>query len=872
MSEKKFSDIVEHDENGRDIEGIIGEPEKIDKEEWRYACSKHRSIIVEGKEMAMAADEKGEQVYGGKFVRDLIESRKYRKKSYTWLGYIESPKRGAREVGLPHNSLFKHTAIFGNSGYGKSTVIKNMLLQWAQSNYGFCFVDPKGDDSRQILRTIPEHRMDDIIWVEPGATDRETVGFNILSTGAEPGTDEQRSEANAIVNDVLGLLEAKCRNWSPQIEGVVSAILDKMLKDTKNYTIGDLYKIANSASEREVFVEMYDEELDKMEKEYIENIEQGDLNEIVSALKEFLSKPIIKETIAEPESNITISEAIEEDKIILANFSNIADEDLEFITAALVRRIWSKIKSRKDIPEPEREPYFLAIDEFDNVTKDFEQDEEDLLRVAEILSTARSYRLSCLVANQNPTQLAEDIKNDVYGNCNNLFTFNQGNFQDASDLANPIEDVDSRQIMSLSEFKLIGRLTIDGSKTPGLIINTFAEYPPLRTEQEAIELVEESCKKYGISESKEFDDDDYGVIRFQDETENTNTITINDMVVETDNVLSIIKSGQKNPETDTKLMDHEISEMFAPHIDSQKYYDDLKSNIIIPHIGEEIEELNEEKTYYRLTDKGEKRLSEELGDMTLKAHNILSRKGYYSSIPFKMSTDEFFQYDLIAHPPIQPVKQAKTFEKAKKLNDYFKESFNEIYEDFQDKRLLVVYSDSPKNELKKISEAISNTRERSKCIILCNNKKEAQDLKTIINKDNMRKSETELYNTSYSMSLEKDKQPVSKGDVFWKKEEDNLKIELNGEEYVYTEEEIKQGIRMEDVQYYAQEKDDIIQIIEKVEGETRVIKEFDTFDELEKSEYSVIKKPFIPSNHIIQDVPKERWKTAYIEEDDLKVL
>lgn len=63
--------------------------------------------------------------------------------------------------------------------------------------------------------------------------------------------------------------------------------------------------------------------------------------------------------------------------------------------------------SRADLPANERKDFFLYIDEFQNfATESFES----------ILSEARKYRLSLIVANQYISQIDEKVRNAIYGN------------------------------------------------------------------------------------------------------------------------------------------------------------------------------------------------------------------------------------------------------------------------------------------------------------------------------------------------------------------------------------------------------------------------------------------------------------------------
>jgi type IV secretory pathway TraG/TraD family ATPase VirD4 len=73
----------------------------------------------------------------------------------------------------------------------------------------------------------------------------------------------------------------------------------------------------------------------------------------------------------------------------------------------LVTKIQIDAMSRADIPMEQRRDFYLYIDEFQNfATKAF----------ATILSEARKYRLSLIVANQFTSQLQEEVKDAIFGN------------------------------------------------------------------------------------------------------------------------------------------------------------------------------------------------------------------------------------------------------------------------------------------------------------------------------------------------------------------------------------------------------------------------------------------------------------------------
>jgi type IV secretory pathway TraG/TraD family ATPase VirD4 len=77
------------------------------------------------------------------------------------------------------------------------------------------------------------------------------------------------------------------------------------------------------------------------------------------------------------------------------------------IGSFLVTKFQIDAMSRADTAFEKRRPFYLYIDEFQNfATESFES----------ILSEARKYKLSLIIANQYISQIDENIKNAIFGN------------------------------------------------------------------------------------------------------------------------------------------------------------------------------------------------------------------------------------------------------------------------------------------------------------------------------------------------------------------------------------------------------------------------------------------------------------------------
>jgi len=78
----------------------------------------------------------------------------------------------------------RHMYVVGASGTGTSTLLLQMVIQDIERGDGLAVFDPHGDLIDQILSRVPEHRLKDVVLVDP-SDDQFPVGFNILSAHSE---------------------------------------------------------------------------------------------------------------------------------------------------------------------------------------------------------------------------------------------------------------------------------------------------------------------------------------------------------------------------------------------------------------------------------------------------------------------------------------------------------------------------------------------------------------------------------------------------------------------------------------------------------------------------------------------------------------
>ncbi len=109
-----------------------------------------------------------------------------------------------------------HLYAIGKSGTGKTTLLRNLILQDIAAGHGVGVIDPHGDLANDILDHIPSNRIEDVVYFNPA--DMEfPVGFNLL--GCTP-PEERHLVASGIVSAFKAIWPDF---WGPRLEYILYA-------------------------------------------------------------------------------------------------------------------------------------------------------------------------------------------------------------------------------------------------------------------------------------------------------------------------------------------------------------------------------------------------------------------------------------------------------------------------------------------------------------------------------------------------------------------------------------------------------------------------------------------------------------------------
>jgi hypothetical protein len=140
---------------------------------------------------------------------------------------------------------------------------------------------------------------------------------------------------------------------------------------------------------------------------------------ITSKFDVFLSNDIMRPVISQRQSSFDFRRIMDEKKILLVNLAKgrLGDVNSNLIGLIIVGKLLMAALSRVDALGQDLPPFYLYIDEFQNITTD---------SISAILSEARKYKLSLTVAHQFIAQLDAKIRDAVFGNVGSMAVFRVG--------------------------------------------------------------------------------------------------------------------------------------------------------------------------------------------------------------------------------------------------------------------------------------------------------------------------------------------------------------------------------------------------------------------------------------------------------------
>ncbi len=357
---------------------------------------------------------------------------------------------GNKPFGIRLADRLQHIYILGQTGTGKSTLLGSLMRQDLRQGHGFCLIDPHGDLAKQIADNSPE---DAIIW---NVTDPDCpYGYNPMTRASEKFRP-------LIASGLIDTLKKQWANaWGPRMEHLLRYAILALLEQPRTDVRDIMRMFLNNGFRKEILMQVADEQVRLFwQKEFpamnYKNAADG-VAPIANKLGAFLAHQVVRRALCEPEIPLRLRKIMDEGQILIVNLAKgqLGSDTSNVLGGMITSGLAHAAYSRHNIPEVERRPFFLYVDEFHSFTTD---------AMVEMLSELRKYGLSLTLANQYFGQIEGDVLDSILGNVGTVIAFRTSPM-DAPTLARHLAAIEPRDLIALPNYRMMVRLMVDGKRT-----------------------------------------------------------------------------------------------------------------------------------------------------------------------------------------------------------------------------------------------------------------------------------------------------------------------------------------------------------------------------------------------------------------------
>ena len=303
-----------------------------------------------------------------------------------------------------------HLYVVGATGTGKTKFLEYLIKQDIEKGNGFGVIDPHGDliegiKGFLILRYNPDDPAitDRVIFIDP--TDRNlTVTFNPLERISGISEAELASE-------LVGALKTIWKDsWGARMEEML--INSFIALSENNMTLAELPLLLTDYYFRESVVSNV---RNPVTRQYFKVFNSWSLKmrafwteSTLNKINAFLVDERVRYILSSPKSSFDLREVIDNQKIVLIKLDKgKLKESADLLGSLFMAKIQMAAFTRSDLPQNKRTPFYMYIDEFQSFASE---------SFSVILSEARKYGLSLVMAHQSLMQIPKELRSLILGN------------------------------------------------------------------------------------------------------------------------------------------------------------------------------------------------------------------------------------------------------------------------------------------------------------------------------------------------------------------------------------------------------------------------------------------------------------------------
>jgi len=401
-----------------------------------------------------------------------------------------------RPLMLGAQDRLRHSWLIGPTGTGKSTLIANMALQDITAGYGVTVIDPKADLIDSILARLPEEHRKRVVVLDAAAINQSVVGFSLLAAGA----DEQSREL-AVDNTAHILRSLYADSWGPRsdqyLRAGLMALVHARAPDGSAFTLVDLPVLLEQARfRRYVLAQPTVPERVRQAWTAFESASDAEKSTIVAPLLHKLGALTLRSALRlslGQSIGVRFDDLFKERRSLLVSLRKdaIGQDSAQLLGALLVASLWQATLRRAAVSVERRRPYFVYLDEFQDVVR-------LPLDLADMLAQSRSLGVGLHLAHQYLDQLPKSVQTAVLGTTRTQVAF-QLNHADGRTLAPLFAPLTPADLTGLPAYEIALRPCVNGT-TASVVTGKTRPLPELVADPATV--AEASRARYGMARAE----------------------------------------------------------------------------------------------------------------------------------------------------------------------------------------------------------------------------------------------------------------------------------------------------------------------------------------------------------------------------------
>lgn len=331
-----------------------------------------------------------------------------------------------RPIALALPDVLRHTVIVGGPGSGKTAFANHGVVQMLGDGFGAIILDAGTDISMErlyyrVLNTIPEHRLDDVVLINPSGDPQNSVALNPLDQGF--GT----AIIDIVIDTFVGMYPsiADTVNFREVVRHGLWTLIEH-----GGHTLVDLPSLLapRNVVEREWAAKLINSVKDPELKDFWDrnpgalvkdNVAWGrKVESIINKLWNLTLDPNVRHFLGQTNSTIQIRDVLDNNKILMVSLGGMDPEAAQQVANLLTKMIWRATQVREENGVKLEHPNVFVVDEFQVLAGSH-------ATIADMLARGRALGLGVVLATQFITRrsIDEDLRGTVLQSANTQIVF-----------------------------------------------------------------------------------------------------------------------------------------------------------------------------------------------------------------------------------------------------------------------------------------------------------------------------------------------------------------------------------------------------------------------------------------------------------------